>query len=1006
MSGSNATAGKRSTVRARVHLAAVCLGLFTSWACEGSDGAEAPGDSGLAEDASSDIDTQDAAGPAEVADASVVDPKNDAGPEPKDATTPVVMADAAVVDPSDAGVKPGERCNPNAMVPELCAPEGPNQSLNVELDVVYERFDDVMRFYLPGTNFGQDGEPDTVCPDIYMKPMPMTLRTYRGGLAGEAPLPASFPGPTLRLKIGDTLNLQFANLLSVTDGASENDGTGHNCAEGSPEADVSPNCFHGFNDTNIHFHGTHVAPDTNGQLQFLESGAPNPEFRLVDNVYVIATPPDAETSPPSPNCKGIACWKFPGDEVPPYALHFEESQIPGTHWYHAHKHGSTAIQMLNGLAGALIIEGDFAGIPEIEDANEQVLVLQQIDDRKPRLLEPQDSEEFQRQAPPELSVNGVITPTLTMKSGEVQRWRFISGTQQASASFKGMELQDVDGKPYVPPPGTECEDGVPQAGSYKRPGVYQIAQDGIEFLDERWQDVLCNNDKYLDIAFNSGNRADFLIVAPAVEERTELLLRKSDVIGGGGGNGGGNGRGADNGSGNTSSGDMPSCDSLPEDPGTFLANSPSGVDVPLLKLVIEPPDPMAPPPVDSLPRNLRTFDQLPEALQTALVPVSDEELTDPQTVEFQMNPGQAQSPEFYIDNKKFCADRLDQCMALGTAEEWTITNYTAVSHPFHIHINPFFITDWLDANTYFTGPSDPDNACFTECDESLQICSEECDGDFAEACLTGCTNEHMTCKGACPLPEDVGKLETSSPLRRWQDTIGLPLAYIPPLEGGDVCGPKSAEQDAGVQSSCGQVCAAANMIWNGSESCEQADAKKAGCKDPNVSCVCGCQARDACVEPLGSDADAERDCPAATEATDATWNGQWSCDDAAVEDSGCVVGSQCVCGRAPNPAPIREGFVKVRHRFLDYDGDFVIHCHILGHEDRGMMQRIGVRASLEECELAEDELWGEGCAAESVCAETCQSMNVDLSVPLPDMCQSSTIGKDGTSTWSRKCLEP
>jgi len=30
-----------------------------------------------------------------------------------------------------------------------------------------------------------------------------------------------------------------------------------------------------------------------------------------------------------------------------------------THWYHAHKHGSTAINLLNGMAGALIIEGDY-----------------------------------------------------------------------------------------------------------------------------------------------------------------------------------------------------------------------------------------------------------------------------------------------------------------------------------------------------------------------------------------------------------------------------------------------------------------------------------------------------------------------------------------------------------------------------------------------------------------------------------------------------------------------
>jgi len=34
-------------------------------------------------------------------------------------------------------------------------------------------------------------------------------------------------------------------------------------------------------------------------------------------------------------------------------------QAPGTHWYHAHKHGSTALNLANGMAGALIIKGDY-----------------------------------------------------------------------------------------------------------------------------------------------------------------------------------------------------------------------------------------------------------------------------------------------------------------------------------------------------------------------------------------------------------------------------------------------------------------------------------------------------------------------------------------------------------------------------------------------------------------------------------------------------------------------
>jgi len=37
-----------------------------------------------------------------------------------------------------------------------------------------------------------------------------------------------------------------------------------------------------------------------------------------------------------------------------------------------------------------------------------------------------------------------------------------------------------------------------------------------------------------------------------------------------------------------------------------------------------------------------------------------------------------------------------------------------------------------------------------------------------------------------------------------------------------------------------------------------------------------------------------------------------------------------------------NGYVKVRSLFADFPGLFVLHCHILAHEDRGMMQLVEV----------------------------------------------------------------
>ena len=36
------------------------------------------------------------------------------------------------------------------------------------------------------------------------------------------------------------------------------------------------------------------------------------------------------------------------------------------------------------------------------------------------------------------------------------------------------------------------------------------------------------------------------------------------------------------------------------------------------------------------------------------------------------------------------------------------------------------------------------------------------------------------------------------------------------------------------------------------------------------------------------------------------------------------------------------GYYKMRSRFVDYPGTYVMHCHILIHEDRGMMFRVEV----------------------------------------------------------------
>lgn len=44
---------------------------------------------------------------------------------------------------------------------------------------------------------------------------------------------------------------------------------------------------------------------------------------------------------------------------------------------------------------------------------------------------------------------------------------------------------------------------------------------------------------------------------------------------------------------------------------------------------------------------------------------------------------------FAIDGKPFDPNRIDQVCEIGALEQWTIKNPTGLTHPFHIHVNPF-----------------------------------------------------------------------------------------------------------------------------------------------------------------------------------------------------------------------------------------------------------------------------------------------------------------------------
>jgi FtsP/CotA-like multicopper oxidase with cupredoxin domain len=127
------------------------------------------------------------------------------------------------------------------------------------------------------------------------------LRSYQGNgvdpnAAFVGPLVEVFPGQTVRMTLHNQLP---KDTTCPTDGGSAN----------------IPHCFNG---TNLHTHGLWINPNGNG-----------------DNVLISVNP-------------GVSFQ---------YEYNIPPDHPAGTFWYHSHRHGSTALQVSSGMAGALIVRG-------------------------------------------------------------------------------------------------------------------------------------------------------------------------------------------------------------------------------------------------------------------------------------------------------------------------------------------------------------------------------------------------------------------------------------------------------------------------------------------------------------------------------------------------------------------------------------------------------------------------------------------------------------------------
>lgn len=236
------------------------------------------------------------------------------------------------------------------------------------------------------------------------------------------------PGPTLRLQPGDTLKITLSNNLP-------------------PNSDPTPaqlDLPHHFNTTNVHTHGLHVSPEG-----------------ISDNIF---------------------------RSMEPGGTYEIEIAIPadhprGTYWYHPHHHGSADAQITSGMVGALIVEGDFAEVPEIAAAQERVLILSEILFNYLGVIEDYDTL-WPEAVPRFLAVNGQREPIIQMRPGEVQRWRVVQACHESNLRFAleehtlhaiaydGISAGQIEGMENMEIAPGQRVDFLVQAGE---PGEYALA---------------------------------------------------------------------------------------------------------------------------------------------------------------------------------------------------------------------------------------------------------------------------------------------------------------------------------------------------------------------------------------------------------------------------------------------------------------------------------------------------------------------------------------------------
>jgi suppressor of ftsI len=433
-------------------------------------------------------------------------------------------------------------------------------------------------------------------------PFRLRTRTYNSSLPG--PLMVTRPGRTLRIKLTNHLPAD---------------------APAAAPKGIDPlNNPHAFNTTNLHVHGLQVIPHLFQPLGTVNAVAP-----------LIAVG---------------------SGQTFDYEFQIPEDHPSGLYWYHPHYHGSAGVQVVNGMAGLILVKGPIDEVPEIAAARDELLAIQNLkinpfdgDSRewgleplayRPARLGGYSSESkvelitangkpvmvIDRRKPKPVASRQTL-PVYKLRPGEVMRLRILNGSD---GIFLPLALPAFE--------------------------VYVIGQDGINLRKpER-----VGEDLKSAIRMAPGNRNEVLIRAPMRSVRGTLRALAQ----------------------------MPTSQSLMSEAMGEMMSAPE-IEVAAFE-------------VSGEPRRMAIPNELPTPTREYPL-ISDAEIAARRTVTFSMKTGSKRiidGFEYLIDGELYQDGRVDPKVALGTAEEWRIENNSDGIHPFHIHVNSFEVIGVPSDPTY------------------------------------------------------------------------------------------------------------------------------------------------------------------------------------------------------------------------------------------------------------------------------------------------------------------